>query len=47
MKNLKDVAKEAGAVLTIAALTVATTGVRVFAEGGTAGGDGGEVSGGG
>ena len=47
MKNLKDAAKEAGAVLTIAALTVATTGVRVFAEGGTAGGDGGEVSGGG
>lgn len=45
MNKIKDVAKEAGAVLTIAALTVATTSVRVFAEGGTAGGDSGNGGG--
>ncbi len=33
MNKIKDIAKEAGAVLTIAALTVATTGMRVFAVG--------------
>ena len=43
MNKIKDIAKEAGAVLTIAALTVATTGTRVFAftddeEGGGGGG---------
>ncbi len=42
MNTIKDIIKETGAVLTIAALTVATTGVRVFAD--TAGG---EESGGG
>ncbi|MCR5572630.1 MAG: pilin [Candidatus Saccharibacteria bacterium] len=41
MSKIKDIAKEAGAALTVAALTVATTGVRVFAEEGTAGSDGG------
>ncbi|MBR6168489.1 hypothetical protein IKQ74_00915 [Candidatus Saccharibacteria bacterium] len=38
MSSVKDVVKEAGAILTIAALTVATNSVRVFADGGTAGG---------
>ena len=46
MSKIKDIAKEAGAALTIAALTVATTGVRVFAEEGTAGSDGGGGGGG-
>ena len=37
MNTIKDIIKETGAALTIAALTVATTGVRVFAD--TAGGE--------
>ena len=49
MNKIKDIAKEAGAVLTIAALTVATTGARVFAmieDGGdTSGGDGAAATG--
>jgi len=47
MSKIKDIAKEAGAALTIAALTVATTGVRVFAEEGTAGSEGGDGGSGG
>ena len=47
MNKIKDIAKEAGAVLTIAALTVATTGTRVFAVGGEeeeSGGGGGSAA---
>lgn len=45
MSRIKEIAKEAGAALTIAALTVATTGARVMAvpaddEGGSGGGGG-------
>ena len=47
MSKIKDIAKEAGAALTVAALTVATTGVRVFAEEGTAGSEGGDGGSGG
>lgn len=43
MNKIKDIAKEAGAALTVAALTIATTGVRVFAVGD----EGGEETGGG
>ena len=47
MSKIKEIAKEAGAALTIAALTISTQGVSVFADGNTAGGSGGSGSNGG
>ena len=48
MSRIKEIAKEAGAALTIAALTVATTGARVMAvpadDEGSGGGGGGGVA---
>ncbi len=43
MNKVKDIAKKAGATLTVAALAVANTGVRVFAQGNA--GDGGSAGG--